>query len=1792
MVVGFFRPVCVRGLIVLFILFALLPLSVFALTRDEFLGHLKELRQRELALKAEGKGEEASRALQERLGYLVQSAREASALPPPGSHADLIQQVRLAAAVSVKISNAQEEGEPPPGASELRSALSGAAKSWIEDVEIGELKRYPREGSWGGYFVGKLKNFRAVVEAGYEADLLNDQDKQRLNDLVLPVNEDFFQQKFRKEIERIKAAPFQEASYKNIRAYLSALDELAREIPEMTALSRPFLKARTDEFLALLESLSAPLEKELLRSEGNAYLQDSRAHEEFKESSDYQKEAAAVGAYQRWEQAAGAAQGDPLQSKIVALFLLQAKKPYLELYAKWYEANRMGAKRKGGDASDKGEGGGRQDSPARLGSIRVRGAELMDDPKTAGMMEKLRDESKRKEEGRREAIAWAESSISDIQRKADSGDEGALKDSKKVLDFAWAYLREDLPKVEGGLRKGNRALFEQAKAKQDIPAMLMAAEHHQGLGSDEKARGEQKKLKEDVQSAILARYESAVEAGDLGEMARAVSYAESGRLPKEEFKIRADSERYRKDLAGIVGKRYDEVKKSENLAEMYKFVELGKGKADWPVSGALFIQDALAINAKKLENAIRLRNPVLVQAAYDRAKDERLAAHSEASRQRKEAMRFLERKDMAPPDTLDSDSGRNDQAASDAAGEEEPQESQELARYESVPEHPITGSPRGYPKIKGLPSKPPSDVLRGRKAIGFEETVNLRLNDHWGKVDTELKWVHSQSVSASGALKYDVVRVWYLAEKGPETKTADDKSLAASKYEKLLLGSYPQAFAWESALAQVQQYNMAASAEGMETAKGAIQQVHNDRFKPEVWKKGVEELRRFLLSKDDAISRLVEEQLLPLTRQGVIVTLETYDNAVRTAVDGFLKTKPKGMPDFLALAGFDVRRMADEELARRRESRRRAPKEQPPEDACARAIWNARKAIPLNASEVEVDSLKREMNQALDEAAKSKDLKGFADKLEPQIQKWESLYKRALKSFYGPMTIQCSRRAGGNEYYLNTIDLKSGGDTIKEAVGSTTLFEGRKPAEKGWAAGDPNEPIVRHLINTLNAVMAKQETVLGPVIKEVGKGKDSVAKEVWETVEPLAEGRRAAEKIRRPRGPPGPKGEKKWEGGEKEEAPKSENSEERIAELQTRTSRLEFEAKEAEEKVEVIREVRPKLALAAKADAARKESLAKVQDLDKKLEGLDRILKADGRPKKLAEENWLPWGFGVSTAYDLGLTKSEVESAQIGIGQAEAAVKMQAGIDQVATGKDVPAAEEIPFQELAEETDKKTDTLFQIVIEAPKIKQKLEDRLAWEKHFQTYTAEYRDAIREARWQNKLGRQVRPKEKILEDPRIKERIESLEYASARRELENLGQEYASARKETEDNIQFIAREEKRKEGCSTPALQETVVKQFKSYETGDSSEFMRQVSSRFRGLDRMGLGLGRAGLEKSIADDLRNLSGIQFDVAVDPPQQGLSNSYRLPMTWAIRARLGATGEEWIAKTQRSTLHYECDLEAETPGFLLASIEGENIFGRSNYAGVTVVDKGAVDGQTLSSPQAVVNGNMTTDASVMVGFSGVAGTPGSTVGGSVSLTEVLPNAAFVGSQTSLKIYGTGFTAGPSLAVEFAQGAANACAFRVTGLTIVNDKELNLTLTLDPDALGVSGTTQSGTVGVKVTNGNGATATLSPAFIVSAPRIASVSPTSLSFSSSTQVTITGTNLLSSFTYGFLSTDPLTTVANVSRVSDTTLTATLEGLSASGSYSLYLSAAGAAAVCSPTNIQGGVTLLEAGRVDYEVNP
>jgi hypothetical protein len=212
--------------------------------------------------------------------------------------------------------------------------------------------------------------------------------------------------------------------------------------------------------------------------------------------------------------------------------------------------------------------------------------------------------------------------------------------------------------------------------------------------------------------------------------------------------------------------------------------------------------------------------------------------------------------------------------------------------------------------------------------------------------------------------------------------------------------------------------------------------------------------------------------------------------------------------------------------------------------------------------------------------------------------------------------------------------------------------------------------------------------------------------------------------------------------------------------------------------------------------------------------------------------------------------------------------------------------------------------------------------------------------------------------------------------------------------------------------------------------------------------------------------------------------------------------------------------------------------------------------------------------------------------STVGGSVSLTEVLPNAAFVGSQTSLKIYGTGFAAGPSLAVEFAQGAANACAFQVSNLAVVSDKELSLTLTLDPDALGVSGTTQSGTVGVRVTNGNGAQATLSPAFVVTAPRIASVSPASLGFSSSVAVTVTGTNLLSSFTYGFLSTDPTTTVTDVIRVNDTTLTAKLDGMSASGSYSLYLTATGASPVCSPANIQGGVTLLEAGRADYEVNP
>ena len=159
------------------------------------------------------------------------------------------------------------------------------------------------------------------------------------------------------------------------------------------------------------------------------------------------------------------------------------------------------------------------------------------------------------------------------------------------------------------------------------------------------------------------------------------------------------------------------------------------------------------------------------------------------------------------------------------------------------------------------------------------------------------------------------------------------------------------------------------------------------------------------------------------------------------------------------------------------------------------------------------------------------------------------------------------------------------------------------------------------------------------------------------------------------------------------------------------------------------------------------------------------------------------------------------------------------------------------------------------------------------------------------------------------------------------------------------------------------LDRRVVKQitelFTAYERRSLLGIRKFIAGDFRTRDDLGFGNSSNQVELSLAGDFRNLRDIDFDVIINPPQYSADfKAAKVDLQFNRRARFAVSGEEWIVKDQRTTFR----MDIAGPTLRVGGVEGNPALGLTNPVGVLVVDRGTVDGRTVTTPTSVLNGRL--------------------------------------------------------------------------------------------------------------------------------------------------------------------------------------------------------------------------------------
>ena len=170
-----------------------------------------------------------------------------------------------------------------------------------------------------------------------------------------------------------------------------------------------------------------------------------------------------------------------------------------------------------------------------------------------------------------------------------------------------------------------------------------------------------------------------------------------------------------------------------------------------------------------------------------------------------------------------------------------------------------------------------------------------------------------------------------------------------------------------------------------------------------------------------------------------------------------------------------------------------------------------------------------------------------------------------------------------------------------------------------------------------------------------------------------------------------------------------------------------------------------------------------------------------------------------------------------------------------------------------------------------------------------------------------------------------------------------------------------------------ALDERVVKQvvemLTAYERRSVLGMRRFISGGFRSRDDLGFGQSPNQVELSFGGDFRNLRDIDFDVVINPPEYSADfRQARVDLQFNRRARFAVSGQEWIVRSQRTTLNFDIG----GPTTRVGAVQGAPIMGLTNAVGVLVVDRGTVDGVPITTPQPVLNGRLGQGGQDLFGF----------------------------------------------------------------------------------------------------------------------------------------------------------------------------------------------------------------------------
>ena len=156
-----------------------------------------------------------------------------------------------------------------------------------------------------------------------------------------------------------------------------------------------------------------------------------------------------------------------------------------------------------------------------------------------------------------------------------------------------------------------------------------------------------------------------------------------------------------------------------------------------------------------------------------------------------------------------------------------------------------------------------------------------------------------------------------------------------------------------------------------------------------------------------------------------------------------------------------------------------------------------------------------------------------------------------------------------------------------------------------------------------------------------------------------------------------------------------------------------------------------------------------------------------------------------------------------------------------------------------------------------------------------------------------------------------------------------------------------------------------------YERGSAQAVTRLLAANYESRDALGFGFNTTRLGLSVAADMRNLRGLEFEIDAALPQYSADGKQaRVDLRWNRRARFASSSEEWVTRNQRSTL-----LFALAGGrALLFAIQGDPIIGLTSPVGVLIVDRGTIDGKPVGKPRSALNGRLDAGAQDLRSFGG--------------------------------------------------------------------------------------------------------------------------------------------------------------------------------------------------------------------------